>query len=198
MECERYIARCAFFLCDKELYFSKMKISFLIILILVVFSCKQKRINCIRPFNQKEVLLIDSINDIGQSVKITRLNYLYGPDSLEFCSKDLDFEYRINIKDVDSIYINNQDSMRIYSRKLASKLYNSIIEDSILYYTENFWFTFIRKDYRKHKKDDDLFTCDYQYFVKIEKIDLENCFGYKIINQKNGFKELKMNLKRIL
>lgn len=172
-----------------------MKISFLILLILFVFSCKQKGIDCIRPFNQKEVLLIDSINEIGQSVKISRLNYLYGLDSLEFCSKDLDFNYRITIKDLDSIYINNQDSMRIYSRKLATKLYNSIIEDSILYYTKNFWFTFIRKDYRKHKKDDDLFTCDYQYFVKIEKFDLENCYGYKIIKQKNGFKRIKNELK---
>lgn len=172
-----------------------MKEIVVVFAVLCCLGCKQKKINCFRPYSIREIALMDSVKDEGQTITIHRFNYPYSGDSLTDCVYDITSLYIIGMKNVDSTYMNNQDSMRVLTKRLVSKLYNHVIEDSIMIYTEAISLNFIgKKDKPKRKPKLDI-VCDYSYSVRVKRKDLENFFGFKVVQTKSGFSRKSVNQK---
>ena len=162
--------------------------------VLICFACIHKNtINCVRPYSAKELALVDSIKNEDQSIDVNRFNYAYsGDDTMSACLYDVTDKYIVSIGNVDSVYMNSQDSMRLFSRRIASKLYNDIVEKQILFYTEEFSISYTRKKYKPVPKGEFEVVCDCRYSVTIKKKDLENYFGFKIVESKKGFVRKKI------
>ena len=126
----------------------------------------------------------------GLSVEIERFNYAYSGDSLNVCTRYISDSYRICIGNVSVDKVRNLDTMREMSKKIAAHFYDFIIEDSILFYSNEINVKISEKIDEKTSNYNNSNELGIQkqpkcYMAKFRKEELQDFCGFKIIEKGN-------------
>lgn len=169
------------------------------LIFLLLFSCsenvKMTSHDCVRPYTEKELAFVSEFNEKGLSVKLFRFNYPFGNEGFENneCDQPQSSTYRIEITDVPSIFMQNIDSLRAKSREIVCRFYNSIVEDSILFYTEDFNISFTTSTIEKKLSEDVKIQSANLYYAQFRKEELEEFCEFKVIEQNGKLIRKKVN-----
>lgn len=162
---------------------------FLFISLIVGSSCNRSEVQCIRPYTKLESAFIAEYNKNGFDVKLERFNYPYGGDSVSYCTNHITDSYRISIKNEFVRVVENVDSMRLITRDIASRFYMNIVEDSILFYTDNFVVDIsskvVQKAYGAKNSNSTVIEMKSYYSVEFKKEDLEEFCEFRVIESNN-------------
>lgn len=157
------------------------------ILIISILSCGRNRTDCIRPYTHAELAFIDSIQQLGQKVRLKRFNYQLNEDTEASCIYDHTLTYACHISELDSNVMNDSVNRKNLCVNVLNSLYTSVIDDSILFYTKDFYISITRKKYKPVKRYLDApMSCDYIYSIRCTKQDLENLIGWKVVESEKG------------
>jgi len=169
-----------------------MKNFFLLtVIISIIIGCDPKqRINCVRPYTEKEQNFIKSLEKNDIRVELNRFNYYpFSKDSLDACSGSMNDTYSIYIHDDEYENVNNLDSMRTKTRLIAQKLYTDVMADSIIMYTSEIVVRIASK--RGNKQGESRM----RYTAKFKKTDLEGYCGFYIKDNDTHFSREKSSHK---
>lgn len=152
-------------------------------------ACNQGNVQCVRPYTNLERAFISEYNKKGFDVELERFNYPYGGDTLSYCSNHITDSYRISIKNALVGAVENIDSMRFITRDIASRFYMDIVEDSILFYTDNFVVDIstkvVQKSYGAKNSNSTVIEMKSYYTVEFKKEDLEEFCEFRVIESNN-------------
>lgn len=159
----------------------------ILIFFISIISCGQDKTDCIRPYTESELVFMDSIQQLGQKVRLKRYNYRLDEDNEARCIYDHTLTYAFHISELDSNVMNDADNRKNLCVIVLKSLYTSVIDDSILFYTKDFYISITRKKYKPVKRYLDApMSCDYSYSIRCTKQDLENMIGWKVVESDKG------------
>lgn len=162
------------------------------ILVISILSCGRNRTDCIRPYTHAELEFIDSIEQLGQKVRLKRFNYQLNEDTEASCIYDHSLTYAIHISELDSNVMNDSDSRKNACVNVLKTLYTNVIDDSILFYTRDFYVSLTRKQYKPIKKTFAPSSNDYCFSIECTKQDLENLIGWKVVKGDKGLVRIEV------
>jgi hypothetical protein len=170
-----------------------------LLFLVFLFSCREEatitKDDCVRPYTKKELAFVSEFSEKGLSVKLFRFDYPFGNEGYENdeCDQPQSSTYRIEITDVSSIFMQNIDSLRAKSREIVCRFYNSIVEDSILLYTEDFNVSFTTSTVEKKLSEDVKIESANLYYAQFRKEELEEFCEFKVIEQNGKLVRKKVN-----
>jgi len=168
-----------------------MKNFFLLtVTISIIIGCDPKqRINCVRPYTEKEQNFIKSFEKNDIRVELNRFNYYpFSKDSLMLVGSMTDtYSHYFYDESVENVL--NLDSMRTKTRAIAQVLYTQIMSDFIIMYNSKIVIDIKSKRAKKHRNFGILYSATF------EKKDLESYCGFYIKDNGTHFSRGKSTSK---